>query len=385
VKELSRRRFAVRLNPRRPGVWLLAVALVAGVVILVHGMWPGVQRWPIAVVMAVILSVPLAALWLFALRLPQLWARIARSGAASAMLWGAFVATCVYAINANGAIITLVGQNVGVHFAIDWGAAIAAPLTEETGKAFGIIAVLLASGQRLRTPMDGALLGGLVGLGFTVTEDILYSVNIAQLNLGENQWLSTVAIYFLRAGLFGLVSHVLMSAAVGAGLGYLMSGKVATGPGGVPVRLRRPLLGISLIGLGYLLHFTWNSPIEIGPRFVYQAIVPLLAWWVLWGIRRAEARWFRATLMAPGALDDLPPEWIDAVKHSWFARRRYRAGIVRTYGPVAGTLQRQLEASLSDLADAVNSGDQADAERLRAQLRAQSGLDATRPPDTMAT
>ena len=212
----------------------------------------------------------------------------------------------------------------------------------------------------------------------------LGSVNIAQLNLGENQWLSTLVIYFLRGGLFGLASHVLMSAVVGAGIGYLMAGRAPAGPDGETVKLRRPLLGIGLIALGYVLHFTWNSPIDIGPRFLYQAIVPFVVWWVLWGVRRAEARWFRATLAAPGALADLPPAWIDAVKHSWFARQRFRASIVRAYGPAAGTLQRRLEARLSDLADAVASGDKVDAERLVAELREQAGLDAGLTPDTMA-
>lgn len=363
MKELTRRRFAVGWTPRNPGWWLVMVMLAVGPVVFLFALWPGIQAWPIAAGFGALLSLPLAAVWLLALRLPQLWARLSVSGALVAMWWGGFVATGIYAMQANGAIITLLGQHGDLDIAMDWGAAIAAPLTEETGKAFAVVAVLLASGQRLRTPMDGALLGGFAGLGFTLTEDVLYSMNVANLSFGENQWVSTLVIYFVRTILFGMVSHALMSAFVGAGLGYLAVGRGLDG-----TRLRRVWLGLGLIALGYVLHFTWNSPLPIWARFAYQVVVPLLVWWALWGVRRAEHRWFLATLRAPGALGAIEPYWLDTVGRSWVARRRYRKCVVGYYGPGYLRLQRLVEARLSDLADAVASGDQSDATSLHHQL-----------------
>jgi len=366
MKELTRRRFAVGWAPRRPLWWLIMAFLAVGLPLFAVAIWPGVSAWPVAAFMGGILSVPLAVVWLVALRLPQLWARIARSGALVASLWGAGVATGIFALQANGAIMLTLGQQVGTTFAQSWGAAIAAPLTEETGKVLAVVAVLLASGQRLRTPMDGAMLGAFSGLGFMVAEDVLYCLNIANLTLGENQWISSMVIYLVRTVMFGMVSHALMSATVGAGLGYLMVGRAANG-----TRMRRIGLGLALMALGYTLHFTWNSPLPVWARFAYQVAVPLLLWWVLWGLRRAEHRWFRATLAAPGALGAIEPWWVDTVAHSWRARRRYRARVVATYGPGYKALQRLAEARLSDLADAVAVGDEDAAAQLRATLWAQ--------------
>ena len=64
--------------------------------------------------------------------------------------------------------------------------------------------------------MDAALLGAFSAVGFTATEDVLYGLNIAYLNLGENQVISTTVIYAVRAIVFGPVSHIVFSSAVGA-------------------------------------------------------------------------------------------------------------------------------------------------------------------------
>ncbi|MBW3567707.1 MAG: PrsW family intramembrane metalloprotease, partial [Proteobacteria bacterium] len=60
------------------------------------------------------------------------------------------------------------------------GATVFAPIFEETFKGFGVALIALASALGLREldgPLDGAIYGGVVGLGFTLTEDILYVAN----------------------------------------------------------------------------------------------------------------------------------------------------------------------------------------------------------------
>ena len=361
MKEMTRLRFAVPLwAPRRAGWWVLVLASSVGAAMAAKALWPGVQDFPTAGVTAAVFTVPLVVAWWWILRMPQLWGRVSASGAGAALLWGACAAAGVYALPSNAALITVVGQRWGVSAAQEWGAALVAPLTEETGKAMAIGVVLLASSQRLRTPMDAALIGAFSGLGFTATEDLLYAFNIAYINLGENEVISTTFVYFLRAILFGAVSHVVFSAAVGAGLGYLLVGKG---------RLRVPC-GLALVLLGPALHALWNSPLlaALWTRFVYIAAVPLVTWCVLRWVRRSEAEWFARTLATPGAMGGVPLAYLDAVRATWWQRRAYRASVVKAYGPAAIDAQRAIEAQLTDLADAVDVGDAEEAQALRAGL-----------------
>jgi RsiW-degrading membrane proteinase PrsW (M82 family) len=363
MRELTRRRFALRWwAPRRAGWWVLIAASAVGAVWVWQGLEPGWRDFPTVGLTALVLTIPLAIAWWWLLRLPQLWARMAHSGAIAATIWGAFVAAGVYALPSNAALLTVMGQRVGIDAAQAWGPALIAPFTEEIGKAMGIGVVLLAVGQRLRTPMDAALLGAFAGLGFTLTENVLYAFNIAYVNLGENQLVSTTLIYVLRAVVFGAVSHAAFSAFVGAGLGFLV---VGSGRGRVP-------LGVALIALGSLLHGLWNSPwlAPLGLRAVYLVAMPFIVWWVLRVVRRSEYLWFRRVLSAPGALGAVAPAYLDAVRPTWWQRRRYRASVARTFGYAAVTSQRAMEAELSDLADAVDTGEEAAADALRARLEA---------------
>lgn len=362
MRELTRVRFALDWwAPRRAGWWVLIVASAVGAVWVWQGLAPGWRDFPTVGMTALMLTIPVAVAWWYLLRLPQLWQRVASSGAIAATTWGALAAAGVYALPSNAALITVIGQHVSIDAAQAWGPALIAPLTEETGKAMGIGVVLLAVGQKLRTPMDAALLGAFAGLGFTLTEDVLYAFNIAYVNLGENELVSTTLIYFLRAVLFGAVSHVAFSAFVGAGLGFLMVGR---GRG-------RVSLGVTLLALGPVLHGLWNSPwLEpLWLRAVYLVVVPLIVWDVLHVIRRSEYLWFRRVLSTPGALGAISPAYLDAVRPTWWQRRKYRVSVTKRYGHAAIASQRALEAELTDLADAVDVGDAA-AAALRARLEA---------------
>ena len=148
MKEVTRKRFTVGFAPRRVGWWVLVGVSLAGAVMTVWAFLPGVEEFPVAAGTGLVFSAPLVIAWWWLLRMPQLWVRISRSGALWAMAWGGFVATGIYALPSNGALITLIGQRVGIDAAQQWGAALIAPLTEETGKALGIAMVLLAAGQR---------------------------------------------------------------------------------------------------------------------------------------------------------------------------------------------------------------------------------------------
>ncbi len=363
MKELTRRRFLVpAFGFARVSWWLLVVTLTAGLAFYVSALWDGIVTFPGAGVTGVALAVPVGVAWWWILRLPQLWARVRRSGALTAVAWGAVVATGIYALPSNGALITILGQRVGIDTAQAWGPALVAPFTEEVGKAFAIAMIVVVSREKLRTPMDGALLAGFAGLGFTVTEDILYGFNMAYITFGEHAVISTLVVFFLRAVIFGAVSHVIFSAFVGGGVAWL-----ATGSGA-----RRFVFGPAFIAIGFVMHFAWNSPLllELWARGIYILVVPFLVWWGIHAVRREEHRWFRRTLETPGALGAVPRDYLDAVRPTWRQRRKYRKDVVRAFGPTALASQRRLEAELTDLADAVAMGDEADAARLRGLLEA---------------
>ncbi|NYI40480.1 PrsW family intramembrane metalloprotease [Demequina lutea] len=366
MRELARRRFAVTFAPRRVGWWLLIAASLVGAGMAVSALLPGARVFPVAAVMGLVFTAPLLLGWWLLLRLPQLWFRVSGSGAIAAMAWGAFAAAGIYALPANSALITVLGQHLGIDAAQQWGAALIAPLTEETGKAFGIVVVLLAAGQRLRTPMDAALLGAFCAVGFTATEDMLYGLNIAYLNLGENQVISTTVIYAARAIVFGPVSHIVFSSVVGAGIGVLAVGR----------RRGRIPMGIALITLGAGLHGLWNSPWlgAVWTRVVYLVVVPFVVWAVLRYLRTEEHRWFTEVLGRPGALGAVPATYVGTVGATWWKRRAYRKGVVEAFGEEALELQRVLEAELTDLAEAVDTGDDESSARIRRSLEARLAL-----------
>ncbi len=366
MRELARRRFAVGFAPHRAGWWLLIAASLIGAGMAGWALLPGMKTYPTAAVTGLVFTVPLVVGWWWLLRLPQLWSRISRSGAIAAMAWGAFAAAGIYALPANGALITVFGQRVGIDAAQQWGAALIAPFTEETGKALGIAVVLLAAGERLRTPMDAALLGAFSAVGFTATEDVLYGLNIAYLNLGENEVISTTVVYLARAIVFGPVSHIVFSAAVGAGIGVLAVGR----------RRRKVPMGLALVALGAGLHGLWNSPLLDAwwTRIVYLVVVPLVMWAVLRYLRTEEHRWFQQVLAHPGALGAVPTIYVGAVRATWWKRRTYRASVVTTFGAGALAPQRAFEAQLTDLADAVDVGDDAASERIRSALESRLTL-----------
>ena len=377
MKTISRRIGRVRaFNPLNLGWWAWAVPSVAGLVIFLVMLWPAFGRYPLTAVTGLALSAPYLILWWFALQAMQIVTRIGTPGQIAAILWGGGAAVGVYALPANGAIIEFLGQAFGVHFSTDWGAAIAAPFTEETGKALGVVAVMIAAKSWLRTPMDGLLVGGFVGLGFTLSENFLYGFNITSMNFGENPAVSTAAVFFLRAGLFFPISHVVFTALAGAGIGFLMGRRAG----------RNGWWALLCFVAAYGLHFLWNSPL-LGnwiARFAVAGVVPFVMWLVVHLARRAEHRWYLAAIAPEVHSGAVPAQYVGVVGGTLIKRLRYRSGVGRVYGPLGRRFQVELEGLLVDLANASDATDPAEVERLRA-LIAHRLLPAQEPQGALAT
>ena len=359
MKEITRRSAAVRWwNPGNAGWWLLVVFVATGGWVLVTNLGPAFERFAVTGALAVLFSVPMLALVWWLVKSMQIVTRPARSASVAAVVWGAVVATGVFALNANSAVILLLAQHVSLDFANEWGAAIAAPLTEETGKLLGVVAVVVAARSWLRGPMDGLLIGALVGLGFLLTENVIYAFNITAMSFGESQPIATLVTYLLRTGLFWPVSHAIFTAFTGAALGFLFGRPAA----------RRYGQGLLCLALAYGVHFLWNAPVLPGIlwRMAFAACIPFLLWLVIHLARRAEHSWVTSVLDGEVAAGTLPREWVDGLAATLRARVRRRRQLARTYGAAVRPVQRAHEALLVDLADAVDAGDEEGAKALRA-------------------
>ena len=121
-----------------------------------------------------------------------------------------------------------------------------APPVEETAKALGILAIYVFSRRRVHEthgPLDGVIYGGIIGLGFTLTEDIMYVIGAGNEAGGEGFF----GLYFIRTVLLGF-GHATFTALTGLGFGMFVVMRSGW-------RWLMPALGL---GGGMLIHFGRN-------------------------------------------------------------------------------------------------------------------------------
>lgn len=156
----------------------------------------------------------------------------------SAFIWGAIVSTTI------AAIASIIGQ---VAFSIAAGAhpsdplvdamtaTVIAPITEESTKGLGLLILWLVSWWRLKEldgPLDGAIYGGVIGLGFTLTEDVMYVAG-AMAQAGPQGF---AALFVLRTILAGL-AHASFTALMGLGIGLAVEARHPA------VKILAPIIG----------------------------------------------------------------------------------------------------------------------------------------------
>ena len=166
-----------------------------------------------------------------------------------AFVWGGFAATGAMAANANDAILALYSKTFGQVWALNWGAGLAAPFTEEWAKGSGLLLLIAMAPRQIRTAFDGFIMGAFIGLGFQIIEDISYALTSAGTQFGANQIGASVGTIVLRM-VSGVAAHILYSAIFCAGLIYLL---------GRPAEPRKVGRGLLLVAIPMLLHGTWDS------------------------------------------------------------------------------------------------------------------------------
>jgi len=207
-----------------------------------------------------------ALFWWFATHIDH-YAKLPAKLMVVAFLWGGFAATAAMAANANDAILALYGKTFGQVWALNWGAGLAAPFTEEWAKGSGLLLLIAMAPRQVRTAFDGFILGAFIGLGFQIIEDITYAMTSAGTQFGANQVGASIGTIILRM-VSGVAAHILYSAIFCAGLVYLI---------GRPAEPRKVARGLLLIAIPMLLHGTWDSLAAIAGPSVLKLIGLLIA------------------------------------------------------------------------------------------------------------
>jgi hypothetical protein len=168
---------------------------------------------------------------------------------------------------------------------------VSAPVIEEIVKGVAVFLIFLVFRAEFDDVLDGIVYGAMVGLGFAMTENVLYFLS-AYSTGGLADWGMVV---FLRSIVFGL-NHALYTSITGAGLGLARYYRGATRRVVVPVLAL--LLAISLHGIHNL--FAQLNELVCGAVLVSVLsdwggiLVMLVAAAAVW---RTEKSWIASELM----------------------------------------------------------------------------------------
>jgi len=177
--------------------------------------------------------------------------------------WGAVVATLISIVMngvGEGVLSAALSAPENSQIVQSSTASFVAPFVEESAKGSGVLLLWLLSSVWLHEvdgPLDGAIYGGVIGLGFTLTEDVLYVGSAA--TQGSTQ---AIALYLVRTVAAGL-SHASFTAMTGLGVG------IASEARSPMLKFCAPIGGwMSAVGL----HFVHNFLVT----FLYDGGVGLL-------------------------------------------------------------------------------------------------------------
>jgi protease PrsW len=167
--------------------------------------------------------------------------------------WGALGATFISLIlNTIGGSVIASAVNVrtadDARLASGATASFIAPLVEESAKGSFLLVVWAASAFWLREldgALDGAIYGGVIGLGFTLTEDVLYIMRATS----EGGIVAFGFVFVLRT-ILGGIGHATFTAMTGLGVG------IAAESRNMAVKAIAPIGGwVAAMGLHFLHNF----------------------------------------------------------------------------------------------------------------------------------
>ena len=249
------------------------LACLFGAAILSWQFFRFLQVLPGAALLAVALELPLVIVGFVVVRLLRPVRAPDLTWSAAALVWGA-TAAAGCALLANRGLVGLWAKGAGPHFAADWSASLSAPLNEEILKLCGVIMVVLAAPRVINGPLDGMIVGGLVGLGFQATENVTYGLNNIVLSGATDPARAVLNSALVRIGVTALGSHWTMTAVAGAGVGYIIARLRGAAHGGV-----LPAVGCLLVAMA--MHLLFDAPqlttvIKVGLDLAVVVVLYLL-------------------------------------------------------------------------------------------------------------
>ncbi|HEX7592134.1 MAG TPA: PrsW family intramembrane metalloprotease [Candidatus Limnocylindrales bacterium] len=340
-------------QPRQPAFWLFCLLLAFGTLFF------GIEQlfmaglpaaWLLSWGLVLVYAIPVA---LLIYRL-DLFEREPKTMLAGALLWGGIVATGL-AVVANEAWLSVVGKVTSPEFATQWGPAIVGPGVEETLKLMGVVVLFLIASSEFDGVMDGFVYGAMIGLGFTVVEDVSYFIIAAAAVPGAvDQSGPVISTFLLRIGAGGLYSHVLFTGLTGMGFAYLVTQRSV----GMGKRLGGSAL---LVAAGVAAHAVWNSPVvdfvldtrdgadPSGLQWIAWASIKGLPFLLLLGVMvvlatRSEERSYRAIVAGEPDPMVVTDDEMRSLGSLW-ARRSARRAAARAHGSEAGRLVGKLQAA----------------------------------------
>src|ERR687897_1567756 len=202
--------------------------------------------------------------------------------------WGA-VGAVLFSLATGLLFQFAVEEALGTEAASAASVVIGAPLVEVLFKGIAVLAVLIFARDEIDSTLDGLVYGALVGVGFAMTENILY-FGQAYLEGGLGEFGTLI----LARSVLGGLGHPAYTAITGAAIGW-SRGRYGRGVG----RFIVPILGWAL---AVALHVAWNGGLVLTTVMmdedagllelvaVQTAIVILPAVLVLYVIARLSAR-----------------------------------------------------------------------------------------------
>jgi RsiW-degrading membrane proteinase PrsW (M82 family) len=236
-----------------PAFWLLAALLLVGLVRIAQVLRAAFAAYPVATAAAVGIFALYAVPFVLLVRGIDFLDREPPVLLATAFAWGGLVATTI-SITGSAAAQNLVAKWISPDFAASWGAAVAGATVEETAKVLGVVMLALVARAWFTSVIDGFVYGALIGLGFQVVENIVFSMDAVAMNGQGDKVQPVLVTLLLRGFLGGLWSHTLFTALTGAGVAYLV----------VRTDLRPAVRYATAAGCflaGWAAHFVWNSPL----------------------------------------------------------------------------------------------------------------------------
>jgi len=341
------------VQPGQPAYWLFLVLAGIGVVIFVAEeavMSSLPAAFALSWALMAVYAVPVALL-IYHL---DLFEREPKSMLAGAILWGGVIATSL-AILANEAWLSVIGKVTSPDFASQWGATIVGPAVEETLKLMGVVTLFLIASEEFDGVMDGFVYGAMIGLGFTVVENVSYFfVAAAAVPGAVNQTGPVIDTFLIRVGAGGLYGHVLYTGLTGIGFAYLVTQRQVALPGRIA--------GAAVcVAAGVAAHAIWNSPLTDFVLSSPSGADPTVLQWIVWAglkglpflillgvlvvlaTRNEEAAYRAIVAGEPDPMVVTDPE-MSSLGSLW-ARRTARVRAGRLHGPLAARLVSRLQAA----------------------------------------